>query len=81
MKQLLENRGLPVVWSESHIVPLMIGDATLCKKASDRLLNIHSIYVQPINYPTVPIGTERFRLTPTPFHNSKMINVNMKKVI
>ena len=75
LKQLLKENELPLMdCSTTHIVPVLVGDAKRCKLMSDKLLEDFNIYVQPINYPTVDVGTERLRFAPTPYHDDSMMN-------
>ena len=74
IKEKLLQSNIPFIKTKSHIIPIIIGDTILCKKASDELYEKHKVYLQPINYPTVPRGEERLRITPTPLHTDAMID-------
>jgi 5-aminolevulinate synthase len=74
VKAVLNAAGLPVMPSDTHIVPVLVGEPEKCKEATDLLLAEYGIYIQPINYPTVPKGSERLRITPTPYHEDALID-------
>ncbi|QQO16809.1 5-aminolevulinate synthase [Bradyrhizobium diazoefficiens] len=81
VKAVLTAAALPVMPSETHIVPVLVGDPERCKMACDLLLTDHGIYIQPINYPTVPRGTERLRITPTPYHDDMLVDALARALV
>ena len=81
LKSKLRDVGLPLMETPSHIIPIMVRDPNLCREASNRLLHKHGIFVQHINHPTVPLGTERLRITPTPLHTDEMIHELVEALI
>jgi 5-aminolevulinate synthase len=81
VKAVLNAAGLPVMPSTTHIVPVLVGDPEKCKAASDLLLAEHSVYIQPINYPTVPRGMERLRITPSPYHDDVLVDALAEALI
>ena len=81
VRRRLRETGIPHLDNPSHIVPVMVGDPVLCKQISDLLLDQYDIYVQPINYPTVPRGTERLRITPSPFHSDADIDYLIESLV
>ncbi|MCA1481309.1 aminotransferase class I/II-fold pyridoxal phosphate-dependent enzyme, partial [Bradyrhizobium sp. NBAIM08] len=81
VKTLLRAAGFTLSATESHLVPVLIGDAHLCRNMSNLLLDRHALYVQPINYPTVAVGQERLRITPTPAHDEADIQALVAAMI
>ena len=81
LRRKLDAIGLPYIRNQSHIVPVMVGDAKKCKWICDILMERHGIYIQPINYPTVPRGSERLRITPTPFHDDVLMSALVEALV
>jgi len=81
LKRRLDAAGLPLILGPSHIVPVMVGDPVHCKAVTDTLMDEYGIYVQPINYPTVPKGTERIRLTPSPVHTDEQMDYLVNSLV
>ena len=81
VKAVLAAAGIPVMPNDTHIVPVFVGDPEKCKAASDHLLADHGIYIQPINYPTVPKGSERLRITPSPYHDDALIDALAESLV